>query len=64
MREYTTIPLMTEWGLDHLVIEPSEFGDPYSVTLVLPPCVLAAGKLHLPRRMFSDDLELPLPQVP
>lgn len=37
-----------------IILTPSEFGDPYSVTVTFPK--KAKGKLILPRSMFSKQL--------
>lgn len=51
------IPLMSEYGLEHLIIGPHEFGDPHSVTIRLPPYTLAAKKINLPRNLFSAEVQ-------
>ncbi|HEX4500602.1 MAG TPA: hypothetical protein VH187_05430 [Scandinavium sp.] len=47
------IPLMTLEGLEYLIIKPSRFGDPNSVTVVIPKGALITGVMELPRSFFD-----------
>ena len=43
-------------GTQDIEVRPSEYGDPGSVTIVLPEAARNSGVLQLPRRFFTAEI--------
>ena len=45
-------------GMEYVEVVPHEYGDPYSVTILLSQGICECGKLNLPRKVLLEMTEI------